>query len=85
MKYLVGPDKLRQIEVYPSFNSFPTPAPTPMERRIEAVMNSCTFNVALAGVAGMWIRLYAKYQWFLQKFTKLRKEYFLVCKLYPSV
>ena len=53
MKYLVGPERLRQIEVYPSFNSFPTPVPTPIERRIETVMNSCTFNVALAGVAGM--------------------------------
>ena len=52
MKYLVGPEKIRQVEVYPSFNSIPTPVPTGVERHIETVMNSCAFNVAMAGVVG---------------------------------
>ena len=53
MKYLVGPDKIRQVEVYPSFNSIPTPLPAGWERHIETVMNSCAFNTAISAVAGL--------------------------------
>ncbi|CAK8672780.1 unnamed protein product [Clavelina lepadiformis] len=52
LKYLVGPEKLRQREQYPQFGGIPTPIPSTMEKNMEAVMNSCVFNTGIACVAG---------------------------------
>ena len=53
LKFLVGPDKIRQVEVYPSFDGIPSPIPAGYQKHIETVANSCAFNTAISGVAGI--------------------------------